>query len=260
MGIRKRLKDFKDWCPQPPSRLPIKLRSHTVPIAVVCAAALVLGVFFMLPSSHLLPSQPITQPPPAKTPTGNPPTAASPAPTHTPTASPPVTESPESPTPTSSPKFVVTPLPLISGSFSALDPKSNGAPGYAGTYNVSQGASLKVNWTIRSESGQPLSIPIENLSVAYYNSTVNLGHSVYTANDYSTLQEAALSYSFSLSPITLQPAATASTILTINVASNAPTGQYSLQITQSINIVNANGSTTLQYHEQSGIQMIVYQC
>ena len=46
MGIRKRLKDFRDWCPQPPDRLPTKLKRYSVPIAAVVTATLILSVSF----------------------------------------------------------------------------------------------------------------------------------------------------------------------------------------------------------------------
>lgn len=79
MGIRKRIKDFRNWCPQPPDRLPAKLKSYSAPIAVVLAAALIFGVSFSLFSSeftfnHTVPQVPVieTTPKPSPTPTATP--------------------------------------------------------------------------------------------------------------------------------------------------------------------------------------------
>ena len=61
MGLRKRLRDFRNWCPQPPDRLPSKLKRYSVPIAVAVAATLVLTVSFTMFSSIFL-SHPSTPP------------------------------------------------------------------------------------------------------------------------------------------------------------------------------------------------------
>ena len=45
MGIRKRLKDFRNWCPQPPNPLPTKLKQYTVPIAILLTATLLAASF-----------------------------------------------------------------------------------------------------------------------------------------------------------------------------------------------------------------------
>ncbi len=54
MGVRKRFRDFKDWCPQPPDRLPTKLKRYSMPIAAVVTATLILSVSFLVFSSSLL--------------------------------------------------------------------------------------------------------------------------------------------------------------------------------------------------------------
>jgi len=69
MGVRKRIRDFKDWCPQAPGLLPTKLKSYSAPIAVVLAATLIFGFSFSLFSSqftlyHDLPKVPVIQTPP----------------------------------------------------------------------------------------------------------------------------------------------------------------------------------------------------
>ena len=43
--MHKRLKDFRDWCPQPPNPLPTKLKQYTVPIAIMLTATLLAASF-----------------------------------------------------------------------------------------------------------------------------------------------------------------------------------------------------------------------
>jgi nitrous oxidase accessory protein NosD len=45
MGIRKRLRRFREWCPQPPDRLPAKLKQYSVPIAVLLTVTLFVASF-----------------------------------------------------------------------------------------------------------------------------------------------------------------------------------------------------------------------
>jgi len=59
MGLRKRLRDFRDWCPQPPGRLPTKLKRYSMPIAAAVMATLILSVSFFVFSSSLISSVPI---------------------------------------------------------------------------------------------------------------------------------------------------------------------------------------------------------
>jgi outer membrane protein assembly factor BamB len=59
MGVRKRIRKFRDWCPQPPDRLPTKLKRYSIPIAAVVTATLILSVSLFVFSSSLMPSAPI---------------------------------------------------------------------------------------------------------------------------------------------------------------------------------------------------------
>ena len=60
MGIRKRLKDFRNWCPQPPDRLPTKLKQYSVPIAILLTVTLFAASFSMFYSSSVFhPSVPL---------------------------------------------------------------------------------------------------------------------------------------------------------------------------------------------------------
>jgi hypothetical protein len=45
MGLRKRFRDFRDWCPQPPAHLPSKLKQYSAPIAIVLTATLLAASF-----------------------------------------------------------------------------------------------------------------------------------------------------------------------------------------------------------------------
>ena len=59
MSIRKRLKDFRNWCPQPPNPLPTKLKRYSAPIAVVLSVTLFLVSFSVFFSSSVFhPSMP----------------------------------------------------------------------------------------------------------------------------------------------------------------------------------------------------------
>ena len=59
MGLRKRFRNFRDWCPQSPDRLPTKLKRYSMPIAAVVTATLILSVSLFVFSSSLMPSAPI---------------------------------------------------------------------------------------------------------------------------------------------------------------------------------------------------------
>jgi hypothetical protein len=128
-----------------------------------------------------------------------------------------------------------TPIAMFSYTISTQSLGVTNIEGYTGAFgNVSQGSTLQVNLTFSSiMTKQPIVIPIENLVVTYYNSTVNY-HSWITYNDnFSLIQAEAFNYSFSVNPIILQPSMSNSTILTINLANDAPLGQYSTDIRSS---------------------------
>ena len=61
MGVSKRLKDFRDLCPQPPDHLPSKLKHYSIPIAAVITATLIFSVSFSLFSSGLISHPPLPQ-------------------------------------------------------------------------------------------------------------------------------------------------------------------------------------------------------
>jgi hypothetical protein len=162
------------------------------------------------------------------------------------------------------PKFTPASTPPVGYdcNLSVLNPHVTKVAGYNSFFNnVSQGLPLQVNITFRSITNQPITIPIENLTVTYYNSTVDLHGWINDNGNYSLIQQQAFNYSFSLNQITLQPGMSNSTLLTINLAEDAPLGQYSIDIHLGyvkVYVNDANGnSQLLSYSGTIGLAMIV---
>lgn len=60
MGLRKRFRDFRDWCPQPPDRLPTRLKQYSVPITILLTVTLFAASFSIFYSSSMFhPSIPL---------------------------------------------------------------------------------------------------------------------------------------------------------------------------------------------------------
>ena len=55
MGLRKRFRDFRDWCPQPPDSVSVKLKRYSVPMAAVLTVSLVLSASFFVFSTNMTP-------------------------------------------------------------------------------------------------------------------------------------------------------------------------------------------------------------
>ena len=83
--------------------------------------------------------------------------------------------------------------------------------------NVTQGSTLKVNVTLISRADQELTIPIENLKLAGFNNT---------AWDNPIPQNKLFNYTFSNNELVLQPNESKSTVLTLEIAEDAPLVQY----------------------------------
>jgi hypothetical protein len=122
--------------------------------------------------------------------------------------------------------------PLYTTTMSTLNSEVDiiGRNGGAAYDNISQGTLFQVNLTFISKTNQQILIPLENLTVSYYNSTVDRKLFFSSDKSYPVIQALAFNYSFSLNPIILQPNMSNSTILTINLADDAPVGQYILAI------------------------------
>lgn len=79
-------------------------------------------------------------------------------------------------------------------------------------------------------------------------------NSIVSTNDnYSSFQLQAFNYSFSQKELALQPDLSNSTLLTIDLAQNAPTGQYTFEI--SIGQVKTNNS--IPYFATIELELIV---
>ena len=61
MGVRRKFNDFRNWCPQPPRRLPTKLKRYSMPITAMLTVTIIFTVSFLVFSSSLIsfPSAPI---------------------------------------------------------------------------------------------------------------------------------------------------------------------------------------------------------
>ena len=141
------------------------------------------------------------------------------------------------------PGQILNPPWYVASYVTVLNPGVTEVPGFAWYFNnVSQGLPLQVNITISSETNQTINVPMENLTVIYYNSTINYDNDFpeVEQNGQALIQQQAFNYSFSPNQVALQPNMSNSTILTIKLAPNAPLGQYTLSVNIG-NPVNASG-------------------
>jgi len=83
--------------------------------------------------------------------------------------------------------------------------------------NVTQGSTLQVNVTLTSLTDQELTIPFENLTLAGFNNT---------AWDNSIPQNKLFNYTFSTNQLVLQPHESKSTVVTLEIAEDAPLVKY----------------------------------
>jgi hypothetical protein len=110
--------------------------------------------------------------------------------------------------------------------------------------NVPQGTNLQFNLNFASRNGEPVLMQIENLKINYYNSTVDIKQWINSdPNQYTDLQKNALNYSFNPNPVIVQPGTSNSTILTMNLAQDAPAGQYSFEINTGSAVIQPDGTT-----------------
>jgi hypothetical protein len=111
---------------------------------------------------------------------------------------------------TENPEIPYKPTTMFSDSFSPFD------------LTVAQGATYQLTITLTTPCDTEISVPFENLSLTIYNNAV--WHS-------STPQERIFNYTFSPNSLTLQPYGTNSSILTVNMAEDAPIGRYVMYVT-----------------------------
>jgi hypothetical protein len=120
-----------------------------------------------------------------------------------------------------------TPPMTSTGDFSAVDPK-NSIDGYD-EYNISQGSTFAVNFTLSSLTTYQLTLPITLQVSGFSSDTISDNWNGSDVN-YSALQERTFNYSLSLNEVTLQPNSSNSTIITFNIAKDAPTGEYRIAV------------------------------
>ncbi len=103
---------------------------------------------------------------------------------------------------------------------------------YMQTYvmNTSQGANLRIDVTFNSVVDEKVNVTLENLKIYAFNSSAIYSDWDVTSWNTSINQERVLNYSFSQNEVTLQPKGSNSVIVEVNVANDAPSGSYAVNI------------------------------
>ena len=123
--------------------------------------------------------------------------------------------------------------------------------------NASLGTTQQVNLTLTSYCSSEIAIPIENLTINGYTSTIGHGYS-WSSPWNASVQETVFNYTFSLSQLILQPSMSNSTILTVHLVDNATLGVYSLDINLGkIIFLSAPEKYDVSYSEVFPLVMIV---
>lgn len=114
--------------------------------------------------------------------------------------------------------------------------------------NVTQGSTLQVNVTLISRTDQELTIPIENLTLAGFNNT---------AWDNSIPQNKLFNYTFSTNQLVLQPHESKTTVLTLEIAEDAPLVQYLFYIELGNSQVTHLGAVSLAIRVTPKLEQLV---
>jgi hypothetical protein len=151
-------------------------------------------------------------------------------------------------------KLAGTPIALYSCSIS---PQNTGL--ISNVFNATQGATERIALTLTSTMYSPqIEIPIENLKLIAYNSTIDYNNWDTSGWSTSLVQVKVFNYSFSPNQLTLQPNTPNSAIITIKLATNAPTGRYALEINLGkLRFLSPPGKYDLSYSEGVWLGMIV---
>jgi hypothetical protein len=121
--------------------------------------------------------------------------------------------------------------------------------------NVTQGMTAHINVTFTSVTNQPIEIPIENLTLSTYSSTIN--PKVWADNENSSLiQSDVCTYNFSFDSLLLQPSTSNTTVLSIQFADNAPVGQYYFNVHIGHTIL-LNSRSEANDYTTAGVEIIV---
>jgi hypothetical protein len=122
------------------------------------------------------------------------------------------------------------PQPLYSFQISTLDTGLQ-----LPVFSTSPGSTQQLNLTLASlNSSKPaISVPIDNITLIGYNSTIGPDRYINWQIQYfnkSLTQQTVFNYSSSVNPVVLQSNIPSSTVLTIQWASDAPAGRYMLDV------------------------------
>jgi len=125
--------------------------------------------------------------------------------------------------------------------------------------NITQGGTDQVSLTLRALHSPQIEVPIENLKLTAYNSTIDYSNNWDTSSwNTSIVQQKVFNYSFTLSQLTLQPNMSNFTIITIKLADNAPTGRYALEINLgNLKFLSKPAKYDISYSEGIWLGMIV---
>jgi hypothetical protein len=121
-------------------------------------------------------------------------------------------------------------------------------------FTTSQGQTQQFNLTLYMlEGSRPkISVPVENLTLTGYNSTlqdaINWNNQDWNK---SLVQKSVFNYSLSKNPITIQPDAANSTVITFQWADDAPVGRYTIDVNLGeFSFLSPPGKFDQSYREQ----------
>ncbi len=101
-------------------------------------------------------------------------------------------------------------------------------------FDTTQGSNQQFNLTLATFDSRPkISLPIDNITITGYNSTISYDRYLNWNNRYwnkSLVQETVFNYTCSVNPVILQSDAPVSTIITFQWAHDAPVGRYTIDV------------------------------
>jgi hypothetical protein len=131
--------------------------------------------------------------------------------------------------------------------------------------NTTQGATLKVNFTLTSMCSAKIAVPIE-LKLLGYDSTIEGYDTLPTFGfgggfdfwNTSLVQERVFNYSMSFAKLTLQPQMSNSTIITFSLADDASLGRYLIDLSLgNIEFLSPPGQYEVSYSSDTEFGVIV---
>jgi hypothetical protein len=131
--------------------------------------------------------------------------------------------------------------------------------------NTTQGATLQVSFTLTSMCSAKIAVPI-SLKLVGYNDTIEGYDTLPTFGwgggfdfwDTSVVQERVFNYSVSFGKLTLQPSLSNSTIITFDMADDAPLGRYLIDLSLgNIEFLRPPGMYEVSYTSDTEFGIIV---